>query len=80
MNENFNNKIGTLKLGFDDLSNIFTEQIEMVKENLKSANEKYKREYQESIRDNLIEEKNAFQGFATDYKNFKLYAIINKNS
>jgi len=72
MNENFNSKINTLKNGFDDLSNIFSEQIEIVKENLKNTNEMYKKEYQDSIQDNLIEEKNAFQNFGTDYTNFKM--------
>ncbi len=72
MNENFNNKISTLKSGFDELSNIFTEQIELVKDNLKTTNEAYKKDYEDKVNENLIGEKNAFQKFGTDYTNFKM--------
>jgi hypothetical protein len=72
MNENFNGKINTLKSAFDDLSNIFTEQIEGVKDELKTSNEVYKKDYETALTSNLQDEKIQYQTFSKDYTNFKM--------
>ena len=71
MNEVFNNKINTLKSGFDSLSIIMTEQLENVKESLRNNEQERKQEIDEIIRSQDNNERTVTESNSNDLFTFK---------